>query len=88
MYKVKYHKRVVKFLETKPDKVRRRIIEVFDVVKRDPFANLKNFDIKPLKGFENFYRLRIGKFRIIFKIDKSELLILVISAASRGDIYK
>ena len=86
MYKVKYHKQVLKFLQSQPKKIKKMIIESFEVIKENPFNN--NVDIKPLKGFKNFYRLRIGKFRIIFEIEKEELIIYVISAGSRGDIYK
>ncbi len=86
MYKVKYHKRVLKFLQSQPLEIRRKFINSFQRIKEHPLNN--NFDIKPLKGFKNFYRLRIGKFRIIFKIENEELIIYVISAGSRGDIYK
>ncbi len=87
MYQVKYHKRVLKFLKKQPKDVKERIIKIFDSLKQNPF-NHTNFDIKPLKGFDNIFRLRIGKFRIIFEIKKTELLIYVIAIGSRGDIYK
>ena len=41
-----------------------------------------------MEGFKNSYRLRISKFRVIFKIENNELLIEVIKAGSRGDVYK
>ena len=85
MYKVNYHKQVLKFLKSQSMEIREKVINCFEIIKENPFNN--NLDIKPLKGFKNFYRLRIGKFRIIFKIEKEELIIYVISAGSRGDIY-
>lgn len=47
-------------------------------------------DIKQLKGKKSkgFYRLRIGDYRIIYTIDKGKLLIHVIDAGNRGQIYK
>jgi mRNA interferase RelE/StbE len=86
MYKVKYHKNVIKFLQKQDRSIVKKIIDFFDEVKKD--LNFKNYDVKKLKGFENSFRLRISKFRIIFTVENNELLIEVIKADSRGDIYK
>lgn len=44
-------------------------------------------DIRELKGKDGIYRLRIGKYRIVYKYkDKDEVIIADIG--SRGDIYK
>ena len=48
-------------------------------------------DIKPMQGTQDErYRLRIGKYRIIYKYGlENELEILhIIDIGSRGDIYK
>ncbi len=86
MYRVKYHKNVVKFLQKQDKKIVKKIVEVFDILKVD--LDFSKFDIKELKGFENIYRLRVSKYRIIFEIKDNELLIEIIKAGSRGDIYK
>jgi mRNA interferase RelE/StbE len=85
MYKVKYHKQVIKFLKSHQD-IAKKIILFFDEVKSD--LNFQNYDVKKMEGFKNSYRLRISKFRVIFKIENNELLIEVIKAGSRGDVYK
>lgn len=47
-------------------------------------------DIKQLKGKKNkgLLRLRIGDYRIIYSVDNGKLIIYVIDAGNRGDIYK
>ncbi len=48
-------------------------------------------DIKPMQGYsDGRYRLRVGKYRIIYKFGvEMELEILhIIDIGSRGDIYK
>lgn len=47
-------------------------------------------DIKALKGKKNkgLMRLRVGDYRIIFTIDNGKLIVYVIDADNRGDIYK
>ncbi|MDR2902898.1 MAG: type II toxin-antitoxin system RelE/ParE family toxin [Clostridiales bacterium] len=54
---------------------------------RQSVAKIPDGDIKPLQGYtEGHKRLRIGKYRIVFKTVEKELFILEIG--SRGDIYK
>lgn len=43
-------------------------------------------DIKSLKGYRGMYRLRVGKYRILYEILDEKIYILNIG--SRGDIYK
>ena len=47
-------------------------------------------DIRELKGKKNkgLFRLRVGDYRIIYTIDNGKLIIHVIDAGNRGDIYK
>ena len=46
-------------------------------------------DIKRLKGRKSMglYRLRVGDYRIIYKVNNNELIICVIDAGNRGQIY-
>ena len=43
-------------------------------------------DIKPLKGADGIFRLRIGKYRILYKYVGDCLL--AIKLGTRGDVYK
>ena len=55
---------------------------LFDL-RRDPYLG------KKLKGkFRNCYSLRIGMYRIIYKIYKTKLDILIIRIGPRQGVYK
>jgi mRNA interferase RelE/StbE len=44
---------------------------------------------KPLKGsFKGYWSCRYGDYRIIYKVSKSEMLILVLKIAHRKDVYR
>ena len=46
-------------------------------------------DIKKLKGKKSrgLLRLRVGDYRIIYTVDNGQLIVFVIDAGSRGQIY-
>lgn len=44
-------------------------------------------DIKKLKGYSDLLRLRVGDYRIIYTVDNGELIVIVIDAGNRGEIY-
>ena len=43
-------------------------------------------DVKPLKGEKNVYRIRVGRYRILFK--KIQETLLIAKIGPRGDVYK
>ena len=46
-------------------------------------------DVKELRGYKFLYRMRIGKYRVIYTIINDEITIInVLNAESRGDVYK
>ena len=67
--------------------IRTRILDFFDDIKDDPH-NFKNYDVKMMQGLQNFYRLRISKYRVVFAVKDDVLIVEVVKAGSRGDVYK
>ncbi|MEN6567368.1 MAG: type II toxin-antitoxin system RelE/ParE family toxin [Veillonellales bacterium] len=61
------------------------MILALDRLVKDPFMAP---NVKPLNGQADHYRLRVGDWRIIYRIQEERLLISVISIGSRGDVYK
>ncbi|WP_372947422.1 type II toxin-antitoxin system RelE family toxin [Mariniphaga sp.] len=87
MYSLVIHKKAAKFLKSRNSSTKRIIVKKLELLKENPYTH-QLLDIKKLIGVENVFRLRIGTIRIIYQIEKQELLILVISAGKRGDVYK
>ena len=85
MYTLRYHKQAIKALAKMPRDVQARLRHELGEIARSPFTYPGDF--KQLKGRQG-WRLRHGKYRVICHIDSGELLILVVDAGPRGDIYK
>lgn len=44
-------------------------------------------DIKPLKGKNKLFRLRVGTIRFIFEVNHQEQMVYILSIVNRGDAY-
>ena len=86
-FRVLYSKDAKKFIKSNKY-VGLQIMQAFDAITKDFRSSFGRYDIKSLKSHENMFRLRIGKYRAIFQILDDTLILYVISAGSRGDIYK
>lgn len=80
-YKIIIEKPAQKFIAKQPKPQQKRI---FQALKYLPDQG----DIKPLKGSNNLFRLRVGSYRIIYTVENEIFTVLVLEAGNRGDIYK
>ena len=80
MYKILLKKRAKKFIDKMPMNEKRRVVAA---IERLPQGE----DIKRLKGYDGLMRLRVGEYRIIYTVDNGELVVYVIDAGNRGQIY-
>lgn len=76
-----YSKTSIKYLQKLERKGLRKIVEA---IEKLPYEG----DIEKLRGkkIKNIYRLRIGKYRVIYSLEKE--IIKIIKIDTRGDIYK
>jgi len=80
-YYIDIQKKAQKFIRKQTKEVQKHLLLAI--------YNLPNGeDIRPLKGHKDLLRLRVGDYRIIYKIDNGKLIIYIIDAGNRGDIYK
>ncbi|MBO5383432.1 MAG: type II toxin-antitoxin system RelE/ParE family toxin [Ruminococcus sp.] len=80
MYKIIIKKKAKKFIDKLPQNERIRIAKAIQAL-----PNGEN--IKKMKGYSDLFRLRVGDYRIIYSVNNGELLVIVIDAGNRGEIY-
>ena len=83
MYKIIIKKKAKKFIDKLPKNERLRVAIAIEQLPNGE-------DIKKLKGEKNkgLLRLRVGDYRIIYSVDNGKLIVYVIDAGNRGEIYK
>lgn len=85
--RIEYKKQAVKFLESLDRPTKQRIKIAIEGLTQEPPKG----DIKPLQGYKDGRkRLRVGKYRIIYKYEPNGeiIVLLILDIDSRGDIYK
>ena len=85
-YKVELSKRSYKNLQRLDSNTRQRISHHLELLSENP--RNPELNIKKLKGESLLYRLRVGNYRILYRIEDDRLVIVVINIGSRGDVYK
>ena len=77
-YKLIIEKAALRFIKKQPEP--KRLLQAI--------GKLPDVNTVKLSGKLGLYRLRVGSYRIIFSIDADNLLIKVVEAGNRGDVYK
>jgi len=77
-----------------PSKVTKQISRLPREYQSAIYSSLKSLETNPYLGkkledeLKDKYSLRIGVYRILYKIFKKELIILIVSVAHRKEVYR
>ncbi len=84
-YKVEYTSKAKKDLKKLPLNIAQNIILSINNIKNDPYPF-----VKKIKGTKrhSLYTHRVGEYRVILNIEDDRLLIIVIEAGHRRNIYR
>ncbi|MBW2065994.1 MAG: type II toxin-antitoxin system RelE/ParE family toxin [Deltaproteobacteria bacterium] len=85
MYELKYRRQARNYLARLPLRVKAAIVNKLHELAENP--DNPSLDIDVLKGREGF-RLKVGRYRIIYTRHDAHLIIEVVKIRPRGDIYK
>jgi mRNA interferase RelE/StbE len=81
-YEVRFTDTACEDLEKLDKSISKRIIDKLEIVANDPFSF-----VKKLKGCD-FYRLRVGDYRVIMSIENQKMVIFIIEVGHRSSIYR
>lgn len=73
-----------RYLAKLPRRERERLIDGMLALRADPFAG----DVARLKGSLEGYRLRVGRWRVLFMVDADARKVIIAGLGPRGDVYK
>ncbi len=82
-YRIEFLKTAQKELLKLPKEIQQRIATKLDALLIDPYPP----DAKKLKNGNGRFRIRVGDYRIIYRIEEEALVILIIKIGHRRNIY-
>ena len=83
VYRVFFKRSIEKDFQTIPRKELKRILQRIEMLREDPRPS----GCEKLTGQER-YRVRQGRYRILYSIQDDELAVWVVKIAHRKDIYR
>ncbi|MDJ0845412.1 type II toxin-antitoxin system RelE family toxin [Crocosphaera sp.] len=83
-YKIEFLKTAKKDLAKLPRNIQQRIAKKINALITNPYPT----DVKQLKNGNGRLRIRVGDYRIIYRVENDKLVILVIKIGHRSQIYK
>ena len=81
-FKIRWSRQAQRFVEKLPAQEAHRIAKKIDSIKECPFHFLQRYI------GENFYKLRIGKYRVLIDVDSGQEILFVGAVGLRKNIYK
>ena len=83
-YHILYEKRIRKDLDRIPNANIEKIVNIFKELPHNPFPK----GAKKLSGNTSLYRIRQGKYRIIYTVDHLQGQVRIILVAHRREAYR
>ena len=86
MYKVKLSESAIKFYSKCDKNVAKKLNRCFETLKIDPYSSN---NVKKLTGdLKDYFRFRLGDYRVIYKIDEATKQVVIRTIEHRSNIYK
>ncbi|MBV2356076.1 type II toxin-antitoxin system RelE/ParE family toxin [Streptomyces sp. J2-1] len=63
-----------------------RILTALTALGDDPYR--EDADIKKLTGPSGLFRLRVGSYRVAYRVEDGELVVLVVKIGDRRDVHR
>lgn len=84
MYEIIFSRKSAKFISALPQNYKNKIKEILAILKENPYA----YPYKKIRGETNLYRIRVGKYRILYEINKKQSQIIILKVDKRERVYE
>lgn len=83
-YDIVFKRSVLKDVRRIPASILASIQERIAALAEDPFPA----GAEPISGYDSFYRVRLGSYRIVYEVATTIRVITIIRIGHRKDVYK
>ena len=83
-YEIEVIRSAARELRRLDSQVRRRVLAKIESLKADP----RPAGCRKLTGSEDLWRVRVGEYRVVYTIRDARLVVVIIRARHRRDVYR
>ncbi len=83
-YEIQFAPAAVRDLKRIQGNPLRRITDAIETLADDP----RPAGCAKLAGDDDFWRIRVGQYRVVYQIEDDRLIVLVVRVAHRRDVYR
>ena len=85
-YTIEFVKSARKEFERLPVKMQEKTAEALHLLAQNPYSEL--LKVKKMKGAADFYRIRLGEYRVVYQLRNDRLVVIVIKVGHRREVYR
>ena len=86
MYRILFTESARRYFEQADAALQRRLQRCFERLHAEPH---RHPNIKPLRGpLVGHYRYRVGDYRVVYRIDEEDRVVVVVIIAHRREVYR
>jgi mRNA interferase RelE/StbE len=83
-YSIEFTPAASRDLGSLPKNAQKRIGKKIDALAHNP----RPAGVVAIKGWEGLLRLRVGAYRVIYRVEDDRLIVLVVRIGHRKDVYR
>ncbi|GMR23904.1 MAG: type II toxin-antitoxin system RelE/ParE family toxin [Acidobacteriota bacterium] len=80
-YKIEISRSAEKQLEKLPKDDQKRVVDAVLRLCEDAFPR----GARKLSGYEDVFRIRVGRYRVLYSVSETELIVIVLKIGHRGE---
>jgi mRNA interferase RelE/StbE len=84
LFEVEFSNKSGKFIKKSDSKMKKKLAELFMVLRENPVP-IKNYDVRKIADSKNYFRIRLGKFRVQYSVDWEEKIVKVLDVDKRSE---
>lgn len=83
MYEVVFSRKASDFVRSLPESQREKLKEIIGKLKDNPFSH----QYRKIRGETNLYRIRLGKYRLLYEVDEHQKRVIFLKIDKRSKVY-
>jgi mRNA interferase RelE/StbE len=83
MYEILFSRKAAEFTRDLPKAHREKLKNIIGGMKNNPFSH----PYRKIRGKTNLYRIRLGKYRMLYEVNEEQKRVVILKLDMRSKIY-